>query len=202
METLQSNRSYVVSQGFTSSEDDDLARACATALHLGPTEVVKSDATAYNLPKTTHKGMYYSTCRDSQMNFASPQINSLAPNETNNGVPGFPDFPFFWTGEDGGSKLRKKLKEQIRSCNSKAKRQRLGSECKKVKITRKVVNTYGTLAAHIVENAKHRGRVHKKMKKSRRKEKRDLAKAKFEKKRQMKKDMKQLRKSLALLNCS
>lgn len=175
--------------------DEELARAVSSALNLGPSEVTKSNHENYTLPKDSHKGLYDSTIGDCHMENSLCSNKSYLSSKVEDGVPGFPDFPCFWAGETGGAKLRKKLRKQMNSAKARRAERRLN------KIARSAVNLYGT-RSEAVTIAKTVKRIHKKTMKNKKKLKRDMAKAKLERKRKNKKDMNELSKGLAVLQFS
>jgi len=81
-----------------SSVGDELAMI-TSCLSIGPADVVSLEmvsTSAAHTPK--HSGLYNTTLLDCQM-----ATNSDA--DGTGGVPGFPDFPSCWTGQEGGGRL-------------------------------------------------------------------------------------------------
>eukprot|EP00588_Corethron_pennatum_P005481 CAMPEP_0194289502 /NCGR_PEP_ID=MMETSP0169-20130528/39181_1 /TAXON_ID=218684 /ORGANISM="Corethron pennatum, Strain L29A3" /LENGTH=205 /DNA_ID=CAMNT_0039036799 /DNA_START=151 /DNA_END=764 /DNA_ORIENTATION=- len=101
-----------------SSVGEELAMI-TSRLSIGPADVVSLEmvsTSAAHTPK--HSGLYDTTILDCQM-----ATNSDA--DGTGGVPGFPDFPSCWTGQEGGGRL-----PMSTSCKQRRKKNK-GSTAKK-----------------------------------------------------------------------
>mmetsp|Transcript_20141 Transcript_20141/g.28532 ORF Transcript_20141/g.28532 Transcript_20141/m.28532 type:complete len:129 (+) Transcript_20141:1-387(+) len=107
------------------------------------------------------------------------------------GVPGFPDFPAFWTGEEGGKRLRKKLKSQIRVATQAKSKQKWSSNKKRPSIKRSSVNVF-----------LHRSRQQKQIRKEQKHQKRIKTLKRIEQKKQRKQDMAELNRKLSTFKFS
>jgi hypothetical protein len=78
--------------------DDTLSQLASSSLFISTTrEILKCDDKAYALPSKSHAGLY-STSTSLLATKDSKWSNSSSAKD---GVPGFPDFPSSWCGEEG-----------------------------------------------------------------------------------------------------
>jgi hypothetical protein len=88
------------------TEDHHLSQMVSTSLTISQTkEITKIDTSAYRLPNKLHAGLYEKR-RGCNLHVDTSIMAELLPDGTppirnNNGVPGFPDFPDSWCGEEG-----------------------------------------------------------------------------------------------------
>lgn len=97
-----------------SQVDEELAKVASSSLWIGTKDVTKCDASAYSLTSydTRHQGFYSYSLRDMM----------VPVKQVDKGVPGFPDFPAFWTGEEGGARTNKKLRKSNKARERKVRR--------------------------------------------------------------------------------
>merc|ERR1712238_150141 len=191
-----------------SSIDKELAKATSSSLSIGPANVYSCHESSFTLPKRLHDGFYYSSSPSPSQSPSppppllpfSPIISSrdsnVLPPPALVGVPGFPEFPMFWIGEEGGRHLspinRKQTSISKKICINKPTARR---KHKFRKIQRKAVNVpYGS-----------KGRLGQDMKrklKEQRQERRKKLAEKIQLKRRRKKDMASICRRVAILKCT
>mmetsp|Transcript_19668 Transcript_19668/g.30330 ORF Transcript_19668/g.30330 Transcript_19668/m.30330 type:complete len:224 (-) Transcript_19668:374-1045(-) len=115
------------------------------------------------------------------------------------GVPGFPEFPAFWTGEEGGKRLRNKLKCQIKLAKKAKAKTKPKQRCsnnnhvnnkKQKRLKRSSVNIF----IH--------QRQQKQLRRDYKRQKRIQIRQKMEQKRQRKKDMADINRKLSTITFS
>jgi hypothetical protein len=111
-----------------SQVDEELARVATASFWIGSKDVISYDETASTIPpfKTRHQGLYSCSSGDCAI--------VVSEKEKEIGVPGFPDFPAFWIGEEGGAHTRQKLTKAITKGRTKR------AERKNRRMIRKAVN--------------------------------------------------------------
>merc|ERR1712238_619560 len=185
-----------------SSIDKELAKATSSSFSIGPANVYSCHESSFTLPKRLHDGFYYSSSPSPPPPLLpfSPIISSrdsnVLPPPAPVGVPGFPEFPMFWIGEEGGRHLspinRKQTSISKKICINKPTARR---KHKFRKIQRKAVNVpYGS-----------KGRLGQDMKrklKEQRQERRKELAEKIQLKRRRKKDMASICRRVAILKCT
>jgi hypothetical protein len=126
------------SQERLSSLDEQLALA-ASNLTVGPSLITKLDlvSTSFVMPPLhkLHHNLYNNSMRDLSMDFSRNEGNTTSAE----GVPGFPDFPSFWTGGPSQRQSYKHDKHKKQGTSSK-------KSPKRKSLMRKAVNIpYGSI---------------------------------------------------------
>ena len=87
------------------ADEEDLSHMISTSLTISQTkEITKIDTSSFCFPKKVHHGLYE---RLGKTLYVDTSLTATIPDEAppirnnNNGVPGFPEFPDSWCGEEG-----------------------------------------------------------------------------------------------------
>lgn len=188
------------------NEDDDLAEFVSKSLNIGENEISKLDMTSYKLPTKTHSGLYCNTLLDCSMKKNEDRPRSPPP-LGKKGVPGFPDFPTFWEGEEGGARTKDSSNENQQSWKEAIVQYQQKHKMSRCRHRRRTRNKHcsSTTRKIIRKSVNHQhisaGKLHKiSLKEERRKKKLNTI-LKMAKKKQLRSDMSSLNKALSSLKC-
>jgi hypothetical protein len=174
------------------SVDEALSQLASSSLSIVTSREIVKFETRYALPSKSHAGLYgySSSLLDTDATMNDSKSNSSSAKDT--GVPGFPDFPDCWGGEEGGVVV---WMRNPPSASAKGNEKR--AQSKNRRIVRQAVNAAGIS----ISRAKSNDKADKKAAKAVRKAKKVSKRRKTLQKRHQKQQMKELSHGLSSLSC-
>jgi hypothetical protein len=124
--------------------DEDLSQLTASTLTISQTkEITKCSDIDFQLPKKLHAGLYeYKFEYEDQQRKSTLMLgDSSTMSGPEEGVPGFPDFPDCWCGEEGWAVWEKTAKKEYET--SKKAWRRNKATTRRMRLQRPAVNAVG-----------------------------------------------------------
>ena len=145
---------YVFSSIEVKEDDNRLSQLALSSLWIKETnEIFESDDRAYLIPKQTHFGRHSSSSTEKSADCQQDQpVTSGAT-----GVPGFPDFPSIWRGEEGYRRRTHCINNGPKEATAYEAKANRKDGRRIIGIRRQAVNTSGMIA-----RIKKKGKAQKK----------------------------------------